>query len=238
LLEAPPEPSPEAIAKRRVLRVAWAVVAGGAVVAFGAAVVGGAAPGTGVAIGRQAAGVIMLAGLAAVLITHRMAWLRGLGRRLGASTQRSELEEKRAMLRFLLLGLPATMGLIIATWAALAFIPKPLAGVMIFAITVLLSAVLLVVAVHGKGYLAAFCMGALIPILAEMVSLVLLPIAASMNRYSSNSRTIEAVTQAIEVLGDAVAYTGLVWLAAFVSGIVAMGTWALVGTRRAPEDES
>jgi hypothetical protein len=231
MLEAPPEPSPHGVAKQRLLRIAWTVVAGGMLIAFGAAVVGGSSPGTDVTVARQLAGVIMLAGLVVVLAAHRIAWLRSVRRQLNLSTPTRQREETYSMRRFLLLGLPAIVTLIIATWVILAIVPTPLAGIMIFAITVLLSSVLLVVAIHGRGYLAAFCLGALVPVLAEMVSLVLLPIAASMNRYPSFSRAIEA-------LGHAVAYTGLVWLAALVSGFVAMGTRALLGPRRSTEDAS
>ncbi len=230
MLEDPPGPSPEDVAKQRMLRVAWTVVAGGALVAFGAAVIGGSSPDTNVDPARQLAGMIMLTGLLVVLVAHRIAWLRRLRQRLDMSPPIRGNRETHSMRRFLLLGLPMIIGAIIVVSVALLFVPSLLAGLVIMAMAFLIPVVLLVVAVYGKGYAATFCLGALVPTLAQLLGFIT---SFGMLPFAWGFSAVEIV----QFVGDAAWSTGLVWLAAVIAGLVAIGTRALVTRNQSPEGE-
>ncbi len=228
--ESPPEVTPEAAAKKMVLRFGWSTVGLGVGAAVVAAAIGGANADSAIAGAtalQRVGALIMLLGLVVVLAAYRVAWLttRWRGRVSGRmSTEPADFS--RAFLRlmqFCCIGVPVTLVVIALPWIVLVAIPDVAAGILILLASLLTPIVLTTILVYGRGYLRTFCIGALFPAGVFFIGMGLTyprMIGRWPGRYS--------IWDFFEEFGEAAHLTGFVWTFVVLSGLLAMGTRFLI----------
>jgi hypothetical protein len=102
-------------------------------------------------------------------------------------------------------------------------VPSFLAALGILTLAFLIPVVLAVVVVEGQGYQRAFCLGALFP-----CSVYLLLMALIFGRRILMDFGGGGVLRVLDEVSESHVFTGLVWLFAVFTGLVAVGVRALI----------
>lgn len=234
--ESPPEVTPEAAAKKMVLRFGWCTVGLGVGSAVVAAAIGGANADSSMAGAtalQRVGALIMLLGLVVVLAAYRVAWLttRWRGRVSGRmSTEPADFS--RAFLRlmqFSCIGVPVTIVVVALPWIVLAVIPDVAAGIVIVPASLLTPIVLTTIVVYGRGYLRTFCIGALFPAAVFFIAMGLsYPRMIGRWPRTYSMRPYHSIWSSFEEIGETAHFAGFVWTFVILSGLLAMGTRFLI----------